>query len=193
MNAMVAEDCFPIRPGAASALGLDYLALRHWHSFAPYEGDVTSARMADSGTHETTKFGERDSGNVLIVEVSGRGEMPRLTRVPTGALHWQQLIREIGGAVDVEHVIREIDALPDPAQSLLEVRLTGILHPLQLKHMGELRDTIAARFPLLGRVDDPSCRRPRKTMLGQTPFRRGFCERSPVPFDRMAPRAPPRH
>jgi DNA repair exonuclease SbcCD nuclease subunit len=154
MNAMVAEDCFPIRPDAASALGLDYLALGHWHSFAPYEGDITAARMAYSGTHETTKFGERDSGNVLIVEVSGRGEMPRLTRVPTGALHWQQLIREIGGAVDVEHVIREIDALPDPAQSLLEVRLTGILHPSQLKHMGELRDKIASRFPLLGRVDD---------------------------------------
>jgi hypothetical protein len=56
------------------------------------------------------------------------------------------VMREIGGAADVEHVIREIDALPDPAQSLLEVRLTAILHPSRPKHMGELRDKIAAAF-----------------------------------------------
>jgi DNA repair exonuclease SbcCD nuclease subunit len=154
MNAMVAEDCFPIRRDAASALGLDYLALGHWHSFAPYEGDAAGARMAYSGTHETTKFGERDSGNVVIVELAGRGDLPRLTRVPTGALHWHQLVCEIGGAMDLERIIHEIDALPDPSHSLLEVRLTGILRPAELKQLGELRDRIASRFTLLGRVDD---------------------------------------
>jgi DNA repair exonuclease SbcCD nuclease subunit len=154
MNAMVAEDCFPIRPDAASAVGLDYLALGHWHSFAPYEGDAAGARMAYSGTHETTKFGERDSGNVVIVDIPGRGELPRLHRVPTGGLHWHQLAREIGAAVDIERVIRDIDALPDPGKSLLEVRLSGVLHPSQLHHVEALRDKIAARFPLLGRLDD---------------------------------------
>jgi DNA repair exonuclease SbcCD nuclease subunit len=154
MNAVVAEDCFPIRPNAASALGLDYLALGHWHSFAPYEGDADAARMAYCGTHETTKFGERDSGNVLIVEVAGRGDLPRLTRVPTGTLHWYQFVREIADTIDVERVIREVDALPDPGHSLLEVRLRGVLHPSQLKHVAELREKIAARFPLLGRFDD---------------------------------------
>jgi predicted phosphodiesterase len=154
MNAVVAEDCFPIRPDAASAVGLDYLALGHWHSFAPYEGDAGGARMAYSGTHETTKFGERDSGNVVIVDIPGRGELPRLTRVATGALHWHQLACEIGAAVDIERVMREVAALPDPGTSLLEVRLSGVLHPAQLKHVQELRDKIAARFSLLGRLDD---------------------------------------
>ena len=77
VGANVAEDCFPIRPDAASALGLDYIALGHFHSTATYEGDLTSAGMAYSGTHETTKFGERDSGNALVVELGGRGERPR--------------------------------------------------------------------------------------------------------------------
>jgi DNA repair exonuclease SbcCD nuclease subunit len=154
MNAMVAEDCFPIRPDAASAIGLDYLALGHWHSFAPYEGDAAGARMAYSGTHETTKFGERDSGNVVIVDIPGRGGLPQLTRVPTGTLRWHQLVYEIRSTVDIERAIREIDALANPSQSLLEVRLFGILHPSQLKCVTEFCDRITARFTLFARVDD---------------------------------------
>jgi DNA repair exonuclease SbcCD nuclease subunit len=154
MNALVAEDCFPIRPDAASAAGLDYLALGHWHSFAPYEGDADRARMAYSGTHETTKFGERDSGNVLIVEIPGRGERPHLTRVPTGVLQWHQFVYDIGSTIDIEQVLHELDAVANPQQSLLDIRLIGTIHPSKLKHVDLLRDKLAARFPLLGRVDD---------------------------------------
>ncbi len=153
-GAMVSEDCFPIPPNAASATGLDYLALGHWHSTAPYEGDLTGARMAYSGTHETTKFGERDSGNVLIVDIRGRGETPRLTRVATGVLVWQQLVREIGTAVDVEAVIRELEAFPQPTHTLLDLRLRGIMNPAQVRAVDRLRNVIDARFPLLGRLDD---------------------------------------
>jgi DNA repair exonuclease SbcCD nuclease subunit len=155
MGSMVAEDCYPIRRDAATALGLDYLALGHWHSTASYEGDlVNGARMAYSGTHETTKFGERDSGNVLIVDVAGRGELPKLTRVPTGTLQWRQLEREIGGAVDVEAVIREVDNLPNPASSFIELRLSGIVRSKDLKELSRLRDLIATRFKIPGRIDD---------------------------------------
>ncbi len=154
MNALVAEDCFPIRPDAASATGLDYLALGHWHSFAPYEGNATGARMAYSGTHETTKFGERDSGNVLIVDIPGRGERPHLTRIPTGALHWHQLVYDLGSSIDIEQVLHELDALPNPQRALLDIRLTGIIHPAKLKHVDLMRDKIAARFSVFGRVDD---------------------------------------
>jgi len=153
-GAMVAEDCFPIRPDAATARGLDYLALGHWHSTAPYEGDLIAARMAYSGTHETTKFGERDSGNILIVDVPGRGGVPTLTRVNTGTLKWYQLAREIGGSVDVESVIHEIDSLPHPECSLLELKLSGIVVPSQLGELDRLRGIVETRFPLLGRYDD---------------------------------------
>ena len=154
MGAMVSEDCFPIPPNAASALGLDYLALGHWHSTAPYEGDLSAARMAYSGTHETTKFGERDSGNVLIVDIPGRGALPQLPRVATGALVWHQLIREIGGAIDVDAVIREVQALAEPEKSLLDLRLSGVVHPAELVNLDRLREVVASRFPLMGRIDD---------------------------------------
>jgi DNA repair exonuclease SbcCD nuclease subunit len=153
-GAMVAEDCYPIPPNAASARGLDYLALGHWHSTAPYEGDLIAARMAYSGTHETTKFGERDSGNVLIVDVPGRGGVPTLTRVETGKIFWRQLLRQLGGAVDLEAVICEVDALPNPDRSLLELRLSGVIQPSQLRELDRLRSVVEARFPILGRLDE---------------------------------------
>lgn len=154
MNAVVAEDCFPIRPDAASACGLDYLALGHWHSFASYEGTEESARMAYSGTHEATKFGERLSGNVLIVDIPGRGAMPRLKRIATGALQWLQLSREIGSAIDLERLIREVEDIPNSAQTLVELRLSGVIAPSLLRLLGQLRDRVAVRFPLLGRIDE---------------------------------------
>jgi len=66
------EPDYPIPRNAAELRGLDYLALGHWHSYASYPGEDGIVRMTYSGTHEQTKFGERDSGNVLFVEISAR-------------------------------------------------------------------------------------------------------------------------
>lgn len=153
-GALVAEDCFPIPRNAPAQRGLAYLALGHWHSTAFYEDDHDTVRMAYSGAHEPTKFGERDSGNVLIVDLPGRGAAPVLTRVPTGRLAWHQIIQELGGAVDLDAVVREVEALPDPEHSLLELRLGGTIRPAQMRELERLRGLIAARFPLLGRLDD---------------------------------------
>ncbi len=67
---------YPIPRDAATRSGLDYLALGHWHSFTEFRG-ADGVRMAYAGTHETTKFGERDSGNVLLVEIADRGRCRR--------------------------------------------------------------------------------------------------------------------
>jgi len=153
-GANVAEDCFPIPRDAAMQRGLAYLALGHWHSTAPYPDDQGVVRMAYSGTHESTKFGERDSGNVLIVDIPGRNSTPDLIKVPTGQLAWHQLERELGGAVDLDAVVREVEGLPDPGHSLLELELSGTIRPVQLRELERLRGLITARFPLLGRLDD---------------------------------------
>jgi DNA repair exonuclease SbcCD nuclease subunit len=83
------EPDYPIPRDAANRLGLDYLALGHWHSFARYDTDDGLCRMAYAGTHETTKFGERDSGNAVFVEIAQRGSPPKLTRIKTGRLDWR--------------------------------------------------------------------------------------------------------
>jgi DNA repair exonuclease SbcCD nuclease subunit len=153
-GANVDEDCFPIPRDAAVQRGLAYLALGHWHSTGYYEPEPGIVRMAYCGTHEPTKFGERDSGNVLIVDVPGREAAPILTKIPTGRLTWHQIERELGGAIDLDAVVREVEALPDPEHSLLDLRLSGTIRPVQLRELERLRDMIAARFPLLGRLDD---------------------------------------
>jgi DNA repair exonuclease SbcCD nuclease subunit len=78
---------FPIALNAATRSGLDYLALGHWHNSQVYNG----GRMAMSGTPEPDQFGQTSSGNVMLVEISQRGEAPKLTTVPVFSLRWQEL------------------------------------------------------------------------------------------------------
>ena len=101
------EPDYPIPRDAASRLGLDYLALGHWHSFARYDADDGVCRMAYAGTHETTKFGERDSGNAVIVEIAQRGSPPKLTRIKTGRLDWRTVERTIDQPQTLEALVEE--------------------------------------------------------------------------------------
>jgi hypothetical protein len=115
-------DDFPIRVDAASAERLDYLALGHWHSF--YQPD---ARTVYSGTPETTKFGEKDSGTAAWVEIDAPGAVPRVERVALGKLTWEQW----GDAIDgdpqalLEAWRKRLAALADPGRVLVRLEPTG--------------------------------------------------------------------
>lgn len=77
---------FPIPVDAPSRYGLAYVVLRHWHSYQTYPDKDGVKRMAYCGAHETTKFGERDGGKVVLVEIAKRGAMPILKPISTGNL-----------------------------------------------------------------------------------------------------------
>ena len=83
----------PIPLEAPSRYGLDYVALGHWHSYKTYADKDEAKRMAYCGAHETTKFGEPDSGKVILVKIAKRGAMPILEPIPTGNLNWQNMGR----------------------------------------------------------------------------------------------------
>ncbi len=153
-GANVAEDCFPIPRDAATRCGLDFLALGHWHSTASFDEPIMSARMAYAGTHEQTKFGERDSGNALLVEIRERGALPVIEKIATGSLTWLEMKQSVEAAADIERLRRQIEALPNPATTLLQVRLEGVLHPDALEELSHLRDVIDARFTLYNKIDD---------------------------------------
>ena len=144
---------YPIRRDAAVRAGLDYLALGHWHSTAEYDADGAT-RMAYSGTHETTKFGERDSGNVLLVEIDGRGSPPKITRVHTGGLCWERVHEEVHLAGDLPRIRRQIEAKPDAdaKKTLLDVRLGGVLYREDQAELLRIDEIVRARF-LYGRID----------------------------------------
>lgn len=139
----------PIPRDAAVRGGLDYLALGHWHSTVAGTYD----RMAYSGTHETTRFDERDSGNVLLVEIDERGVAPRMTPLRTGGLTWLSLDEDVRVEGDLARVRRTIETVERPAVTLLRVGLHGVLHAAEHDELRRIEEIIAAREFLYQRVD----------------------------------------
>lgn len=112
---------FPISASRADEAGVDYLALGDWHGF------VQNGRTVYSGTMEQTSFSEKDPGNVVIVEISGAGAAPVVTKHRIGALQWTEHDPTIRDATDVEHLRNAVlGAGPLPAQLL---RITPQLDP----------------------------------------------------------------
>ncbi len=143
---------YPIARDAATGAGLDYLGLGHWHSFASYESADGAVRMAYSGTHETTKFGERDSGNALLVEIEERGAVPKLTPIRTGGLEWKQIEQRFAESGDAARLREEVESLPDADKMLLDLRIDGLLDQDDQAELARLDELVRARF-LYGRLD----------------------------------------
>ena len=146
------EADYPVPRDAALRTRLDYLALGHWHSTTTYPAPDGGIRMAYSGTHEPTKFGERDSGNALLVEIPEAGAPAIVTSVRTGNLRWaviEENLREMG---DLARVRGRIEALENSAATLLEVRLGGLLSAEERDELPRLQELLASRF-LCGRIN----------------------------------------
>jgi len=151
----MSEPDYPIPRDAAARRGLDYLALGHWHSFGSIEDSDGAPRIAYSGTHETTKFGERDSGNVVLVEIPRRGAAPQLTPIRTGGLHWTTLEGQAARIIDEGDLTRlreQIEEMPQAGATLLRVELSGVLYANEADQLQRIDELIASRF-LYGRVD----------------------------------------
>ncbi len=146
------EPDYPIPRDAAVRADLDYLALGHWHSFAAYPEPDGRIRMAYSGTPETSRFGERDSGNILLVEIPTPGVPVRVTPLRTGGLSWVGLAETVRAGSDLERLRQQLEELPDPAVTLVSVTLTGLLcaaEQPELEHIGQI---VMSRF-LHGQLD----------------------------------------
>lgn len=148
----VDEPEYPIPRDAPSRAALDYLALGHWHSTVTYSGADGTARMAYSGTHESTRFGERDSGNALLVEISEPGARPSIKPIHTGGLSWEMIEVDLREAGELTRVRERVEALDNPASTLLEVRISGLLAATDRHELAGLDAIIASRF-LFGRVE----------------------------------------
>ncbi len=146
------ESDYPIPRDAALRTGLDYLALGHWHSTALYSVPDGSVRMAYSGTHEPTKFGERDSGNVLLVEIPGAGAPSVVTSVHVGGLRWTVIEEDLREPGDLVRVREKIEALENPKTTLLDLRLGGLLSAEDRDELLRLQELLTARF-LCGRIN----------------------------------------
>jgi DNA repair exonuclease SbcCD nuclease subunit len=146
------EPEYPIPRDAAQRAGLDFLALGHWHSYGAYPGPDGSTRMAYSGTHETTKFGERDSGYALIVEIVSPGVRPAITPVKTGRLDWVTVERELRESGDLTRVREYIESMANPGNALVEVSLSGLMMADERGELDHIEHILSSRF-LWGKLD----------------------------------------
>lgn len=146
------EPDYPVPRDAVLRTGLDYLALGHWHSTALYPDKGGITRMAYSGTHETTKFGERDSGNVLIVDIPATGQPPDIKSVHSGGLIWEQVDEDIRLAGDLRKVREQIEAMGHEESTLINLGLKGLLTVEDSDEVVRIREIMASRF-LYGHMD----------------------------------------
>ncbi len=151
------EPDHPIARDAVARTGLDYLALGHWHSTATYPAGDGAVRMAYSGTHETTSFGERDSGNVLVVEIAGAGASPLVTPVRTGGLTWKVIEKDIRQPGDLLRVRRDIESQENQGSTLVELHLRGLLAADERDEIPRIEEILASRF-LFQRLDSSGLR-----------------------------------
>ncbi len=106
----------------AERAGLDYLALGDWHGRLQI-----NERTWYSGTHEATRFKERDPGKVLIVEVGGRGEKPVVSAQEVCTYRWSQHRFTVETAEEIAAVERFLVEHPGRGETLIELTLEGML------------------------------------------------------------------
>lgn len=129
---------FPIAATRADEAGLEYLALGDWHGF------LQKGRTVYSGTMEQSGFGEKDPGNVAIVEIPGNRSEPIVSLHRVGGLQWGEYEPLIHDATDVEQ-LREavLGAGPPPGQLLrITPQLDTAVPPEILNHLRSLRDEL---------------------------------------------------
>ncbi|MBI2688824.1 MAG: metallophosphoesterase [Acidobacteria bacterium] len=131
----------PIARDAWQRARIDYMALGHWHSTSLYPDADGVPRMAYCGTHETTRFGERDSGNVLRVRMENG--LPKLERIATGGLSWLTIEEQILVEGDLARLRDRIAALP--ANALVRVDIRGLLHAAEAVVLRQIAE-MSGRF-----------------------------------------------
>lgn len=136
---------FPISASAAKDCGLNYLALGHWHSTTVIQDPKTSACLAYSGTHEISKFGERDSGNVLVVEINDHTKQVQVSPHRTGALEWIQIIQETSPGGTLQQLRKMIEQNCKKETSLVSLILQGVLQSDERDDLLHLEDLLSAR------------------------------------------------
>lgn len=139
------EPYFPIPRDVAGRRDVDFVAIGHWHSYGSIASADGAVRLAYSGTHEPTKFGERDSGNALLVEIDAPLAPPKLTPIRTGRLRWTRWDEECRVDGDIARLIERLQAEPATDAMLLSITLRGVATANERQHLSRLRDLAAAR------------------------------------------------
>ena len=117
------SDCYlPIDSGKVIKKGYSLLVLGHWHSWLKVGG---SNRVVYPGTHEQTKFGDRDAGWVAIIDVPEEGGEPEVRRERVGETKWATEEFNCTGKSLPEDLMEFVQSQKDAGVDYLRLVLTG--------------------------------------------------------------------
>ena len=128
------DNCkLPIDSSKVIGKGYSLLILGHWHSWL----EVQKNRVLYPGTHEQTKFGERDAGYVAIIDVPEDGTEPQIEKKKVGKINW----------ANVKFDCTEKE-LPDDLIEFVRNQRDDGVEFLKLKLIGEVNvDALASAIP----------------------------------------------
>jgi DNA repair exonuclease SbcCD nuclease subunit len=121
VQGILSEDIDATNPIAADRAGiaqLDYLALGDWHGTKQID-----VRTWYSGTPETDRFRNNDSGQVLLVEIAAPRAVPTVTPVPSGRYRWRDIERELQLASDVGPFVQELETFD--TNDVVQLKISG--------------------------------------------------------------------
>jgi hypothetical protein len=98
----------------AEKADLDYLALGDWHGTHQVD-----ARTWYSGTPETDRFKDNDSGNILLITIEKHGAKPTVEKIPIGTYRWRQIYPAVHGDEGAVTVHQALEALGTPYENLV--------------------------------------------------------------------------
>ncbi|WP_018227598.1 metallophosphoesterase family protein [Methyloversatilis universalis] len=123
----------PIAADRAAQARLDYLALGDWHGCRQID-----ARCWYSGTPETDRFRNNDSGCALRVDIDAPGTLPQVSVLQTGRYRWRSERVLLQVASDIDALCVLLDGLQ--AGDVLQLELAG---QTDLAGLARVRDALA--------------------------------------------------
>src|SRR5207249_3995589 len=144
---------------AVNNLGLDYLALGHWHKQGIYADRSGVDRTAYPGVHEPMRFHGGDhqtgwlpyggagreefrddgKGRILHVRIRAAGEPPQIESIDVGHYQWDEGQRDLSSKEDLDRLINDVATRPDLERRLFRLRLSGVVDAESMLRVDTLR------------------------------------------------------
>jgi len=131
------------------AKGFDYLALGDWHGTFKFRDKAWYP-----GTPEATRWTEKDPGNVLLVEVPGGGEVPKVEQVPVGRTKWIDREVVFNHDEEVDDLGEWFEYLDEKSWTLVQLTMSGHLSLKARSQLDRLQEDNQSRLLCLRIKDD---------------------------------------
>jgi len=134
------EDDFPITLEEIGNSGFNYIALGHWHSFQEIS---KNPHTYYSGSPEQLKYSEKDSGNVLMVELNEN--QIKVDKIKIGEIKWEEIELYLDKFKNSSEVLREVENYKGE-QNILKVRFKGNQKLSNNQDIAKLKEVLEDQF-----------------------------------------------